>query len=98
MLGSDTAALFRRRAVQPPDVLSQELDGELVFLNLRTESYFSLDRTGSEMFRALIDGPTIEVAYDRLRDRYAASPEAMQRDLRTLIERCMVQGLLELDG
>jgi hypothetical protein len=98
MAGIEAAGLFGRSAVQPPEVLTQELAGELVFLNLRTESYFALDRTGSAMYREVVAGPTIDDALGRLRHQFAADPDTLQQDLRALVERCLSTGLLRLDG
>jgi len=36
-----------------PDVLSQEVDGETVLLNLNSENYFGLDEIGTRIWQLL---------------------------------------------
>ena len=44
---------FAMRVAAAPDVLIQELAGEAVLLNLKTEQYFGLDDMGLRMWRLL---------------------------------------------
>ncbi|MBA4169700.1 MAG: PqqD family protein [Chloroflexi bacterium] len=91
--------LFGRSVAASPDALMQQLpDDELIFLNLRTESYFALESTGACMYRALIESPTIEKAHERLTSEFDAAPEQLRNDLLVLVHRLVDQGLLELSG
>lgn len=95
--GGDDDRLFSAAVSTPPEVLAQELPGEeLIFLDLRTESYFGLDTVGTRMYRALTEADSIEMAYEGLRARYDVEPARLRTDLRTFVERLLERGLLEL--
>lgn len=57
---------FETRVSVPEAVLVRELDGESILLNLKTESYFGLDRTGTRMWSLLTAGGSIQGAYETL--------------------------------
>jgi hypothetical protein len=88
--------LFARRVSIPADVLIQELAGEAVLLNLKTEQYFGLDPVGVRMWQLLVAEPSIQTAYERLLDEYDAEPEQLQRDLTELIEQLVAHGLVDI--
>jgi L-threonylcarbamoyladenylate synthase len=80
-VGEDT--LFRSSASAAPDVLMQELpDEEMIFLNLRTESYFGLDPMGTRMYRALLNASSVEDAYRQLAERFWPGPLTLVLPLR----------------
>jgi hypothetical protein len=87
---------FAMRASAPQDVLVQELAGEAVLLNLKTEQYFGLDPMGAKMWRALMAEPSIEKAFDRLLGEYEVEPELLRRDMTDLIDRLVSHGLVEV--
>ncbi|HVM20342.1 MAG TPA: PqqD family protein [Egibacteraceae bacterium] len=79
----------------PDDVLWQRLpDGESVFLNLRTEEYFGLDATGTEMWEVLSSSATLGDARGRLLAIYDTTPDVIERDLLGLVDRLVARGLL----
>jgi hypothetical protein len=93
----DEDTLFSSSISAAPDVLMQELpDEEMIFLNLRTESYFGLDRAGTRMYRALVSASSVEDAYRALAEQFEVEPERLRSDLRTLVQRLLGQGLVEL--
>lgn len=97
--GTDEDALFGSSVSMSSEVLVQELpDDELIFLDLRTESYFGLDRIGRRMFLALTESPTVGTAYERLTSEFEVDPERLRQDLRALLERLVERRLLELHG
>ncbi|CAN5574561.1 hypothetical protein BH20CHL7_BH20CHL7_03460 [soil metagenome] len=95
--GMDDDTLFRAAVSAPADVLMQELpDEELIFLDLRSESYFGLDAMGTRMYRALTESASVQEGYERLRSRFDVEPERLRGDLRAFVERLVDRGLLEL--
>ncbi len=87
---------FNARVIVPDDVLMHELDGESVLLNLATDSYFGLDTVGTDMWRALTTGGTIEEAYELLLAEYEVEPDVLRRDLADLIEKLIESGLVRI--
>jgi hypothetical protein len=79
----------------PSSVLMQELSGESVLLNLDTERYFGLDAVGTRMWTALTQASTLQDAYASLLDTFEVEPDRLARDLETLVDELVRNGLLE---
>jgi hypothetical protein len=92
----DEDSLFKGSVSMSSDVLMQELpDQESIFLHLPSESYFGLDSVGTRMYKALLEAPTVQAAYEHLATQFNVEPERLRQDLRTLAEKLIDQGLLE---
>lgn len=91
------AVRFASRVSVPGDVLLTEVQGESVFLNLRDETYYGLDATGTTMWKALTTAPTIEDAYSNLLTEFDAQPEVLRSDLENLVEKLLQHGLVSLN-
>lgn len=79
----------------PDEVLYQQLpDGESVFLNLESEEYFGLDRTGTRMWEALAASATLGEAHQRLVDEFGVDEARLRDDLLGLVDRLVERGLL----
>lgn len=87
---------FTDRARVPSHVLVRFLEGESVLLNLETERYFGLDRTGTSMWKAVTGSPDIRVAYQALLEEYDVEPELLRSNLTELLGRLLENGLLEV--
>jgi hypothetical protein len=91
------ATSSQARVSVPSDVLVQQLgDGEMVFLNLATEEYFGLGRTGARMWAALAETGSVVDALERLDEEFAVEKEVLRRDLDRLIDRLTARGLLRV--
>jgi hypothetical protein len=86
---------FDGRVRVPDDVLRSNLSGESVLLNLKSETYFGLDEVGTRMWEALTEAPSIQGAFDLLKDEYDVEPDQLRRDLGDLVEKLLAHGLLE---
>ena len=49
-----------------PDVVQEELDGEVIVVHLVSGSYYSLTRSGADVWKRLVAGQNAEVIVDRL--------------------------------
>ena len=87
---------FDQRISVPADVLVQELEGESVLLNLRSERYFGLDEVGTRMWAVLSKSESIQQAYDTLLAEYEVEPDVLRRDLLNLIDKLIEHGLVEI--
>jgi hypothetical protein len=87
---------FTDRVSVPTHVMVRLLDNEAIFLNLNTERYIGLDRTGTRMWQLLTTAPTIEVVFDQLLEEYDVVPELLRSDLSELLDRLVENGLLEI--
>lgn len=79
----------------PEGVLSQELAGETVLLNLNTSTYFGLDPMGTRMWQLVQEGRSLRAISDVLLQEYDVAPEVLTRDLFKLVRTLRDEGLLE---
>ncbi|MBW4616719.1 MAG: PqqD family protein [Desmonostoc vinosum HA7617-LM4] len=77
-------------------VLTQDLAGESVLLNLQSEEYFSQNEVGTKMFFTLIESDSIQTAYDTLLKEYDVESEKLKQDLLKFIENLVKAGLVEI--
>ena len=89
---------FSDRVRVPEDVLISNLQDESVILNLNSERYFGLDNVGTRMLTVLSTSNSIEAAYELLLTEYDVDPHLLRRDLISLIENLVEQGLLTIDN
>jgi Coenzyme PQQ synthesis protein D (PqqD) len=81
--------------LRPGSVEWREIDGELVGLQTADSTYFSVNPSGTILWRRLADGTTREGLVDALRDSYALDPEVAQRDVERFLEAVSACGLLD---
>jgi len=90
------AISFSSRVAVPDTVLSRDFDGEVVILNLNTESYLGLDRVGARMWTVLTAQPSIQAAYEILLSEHDGSAETLRSDLERLVGEMLEHGLITL--
>ncbi len=76
------------------DVLHQELSGETVLLNLKTEHYFGLDPVGTRIWQVLGETASAETVIARLLDEYEVDEPTLRADVERLIDELAKAGLL----
>src|SRR4030081_831155 len=82
------------RAVVPEAVITRELDGETILLNLETGMYFGLDKVGTDVWRAILSGATLGDALDLVQSEYDGQPAVLRTDFRRLVDELLAKGLL----
>lgn len=87
---------FRDRVKVPDEVLISGLQGESVILNLNSERYFGLDEVGTRMMSVLSESDSIQAAYEKLLEEYDVEDEVLRKDLISIIEQMVEQGLAEV--
>jgi hypothetical protein len=83
------------RATVPDGVVSRELDGETVLLNLETGMYFGLDAVGTDMWRAIRESPTLGEAFAAVRVQYEVDETTIRADFLQLADELLAKGLLQ---
>ncbi len=79
-----------------PEVLFQEVSGEMVLLDLASENYFGLDEVGARIWRLLESGSSVGETMDKLMDEYEVERETLEADLGELLKRLVEAGLIKL--
>jgi hypothetical protein len=88
--------LDRARVEIPESVLTREIDGELVLLDLRSETYFGLDDVGTRFWAALAQHATLPEARRALLEEFDVEPARLERDLARLLGELEAHGLVAL--
>ena len=83
--------LIRRKS----DLICREVDGKLVGLDLRSSRYFSLNPTGTFLWRLLDTGAETEALVDALVDSGKIDREVARTDVDRFVDSLREQELLE---
>ena len=78
------------------EVLSQEVNGETVLLDLEGESYFGLNEVGTRIWQLLQNEPTVVETLNTLSDEYDVSREQLENDVGDLLDKLADAGLIKL--
>jgi hypothetical protein len=79
------------------DVIFRELHGELVLLNLASGVYFGLNEVGARMWQLMGENRSLRRVFELLQDEYDVAPDALESDLRGLVEELSAQGLVRVE-
>ena len=80
-----------------PEVISQEVSGETVLLDLESENYFGLDEVGTRIWQLIKETNDLAAIYQTLLTEYDVSEERLQQDLDTLLGKITKLGLATLE-
>lgn len=83
------------RVSVPPEVLSKELDGETVLLDLAGENYFKLDEVGTRVWQLLVEDGDPEQALETVLEEYEVDQETLREDMERLLSQLLDAGLLK---
>jgi hypothetical protein len=90
--------LFSSRARVAPEIMIQEVGGESVILDLKTEKYLGLDEVGTRMWQLLMESDSIQAAYDKLLAEYEVPPAQLEKDLRDFVDGLLENGLIATEA
>jgi hypothetical protein len=79
-----------------PDVISQEVSGETVLLDLQSENYFGLDEVGTRIWQLIKETDDLRSIYNTLLDEYEVEEERLEKDLEALLGEISDLGLVKL--
>jgi hypothetical protein len=92
------AEFFESRLVTPPHVVTRQVDGELVLLNLENDYYFGLDPVGTRIWEVLSSSSSIGVGLEQLRSEFDVEGDRLRRDVERLVAKLVDDGLVELEA
>lgn len=78
-----------------PQVLVQELDGEMVLLDLASEQYFGLDRIGAMLWHSLTEKRPYEQVCTQIADKFQVEESQVRSDLDKLLGELLDAGLIK---
>jgi hypothetical protein len=77
-----------------PDVITQEIEDELVLLHMGSEDYFSLDDVGTAMWKLLVAHGDLEQVIAILLDEYDVEEARVRDDLHKLVLQLLERKLV----
>jgi len=78
-------------------VLSQEVSGETVLLDLQSEFYFGLDKTGTRIWELLQSGVSIQDLIGKMLDEFEVDRETLEADVNALLGKLLEAGLVSVE-
>ena len=91
------ALKLNSKVVISPDVLFQEVNREMVLLDLRSESYFGLDETGTRIWQLLQSGLTLPDVIEQMLEEFDVQRTTLESDLNELMDRLLDAGLVRVE-
>ncbi len=82
----------------PDGVLSRDLQGELVILDLKTGVYFGLDPVGTRIWHLLQEHQFLQKVLDSLVDEYEVTEAVCAHDLLGFVAKMLERGLVEVNN
>jgi coenzyme PQQ synthesis protein D (PqqD) len=79
-----------------PDVLSQEVSGETILLDLKGECYFGLDNVGTRIFQLLKEHGDLKKVYDTMMKEFDVEEDQLEKDLHELVVKLVEAELVEI--
>ena len=81
-----------------PEVISQEVSGETVLLDLESENYFGLDAVGTRIWQLIKENDNLQAIYDTLLEEYEVEEKRLQTDLEAILGEVTQLGLVTLEA
>ena len=81
-----------------PDILSQEVSGETVLLDLNSENYFGLNDVGTRIWQLIQEDGDMQKVYDMMLDEYDVDEKQLEKDMEELVTKLVDAGLIEIGG
>lgn len=81
-----------------PDVISQEVSGETVLLDLNSENYFGLDEVGTRIWQLIESSGKLQDIYDTLLAEYEVEADQLLEDMEQLLTDIEKAGLVTLQA
>lgn len=88
--------MVRQTLIVSAEVIAQEVSGETVLLDLKSEQYFSLDAVGTRIWQLVNEGAVLDEIKRTLLKEYDVNEAQIDRDLNVLIEELVREGLLSV--
>jgi hypothetical protein len=79
-----------------PEVISQEVSGETVLLDLESENYFGLDEVGTRIWQLIEETGNLQAVFDTLLQEYEVEQDRLLADLEALVREVEALGLVRL--
>ena len=79
------------------EALSQEVNGETVILDLKSESYFGLDEVGTRVWQLLQEHGDLQKVFDAMLEEFDVDANTLASDMKNLVDDLIEKGLISSD-
>ena len=86
------------RVAISPEVMMQEVSGEAVLLDLKSESFFGLDAVGTRIWRLVEQDGNLNIVHSTLLHEYDVDAARLEQDLKELVGRLVDVGLVKVEA
>lgn len=77
-----------------PDILTEQLDEETVFLHLVNERYYTLDDVGTRMLVVLVETQDMAASIHQLAQEYGVDPNQVAEDFTHIVNELIAAKIL----
>jgi hypothetical protein len=88
----------RIRLKASPNVLSRKMGEDLVLLNLNTNRFFELNRTGARFWELLVDGAELDSIENALAAEFEVTPSELSAEVASIVEAMRAEQLLTVEN
>lgn len=79
-----------------PQVHYRSVDGEVILLDGRGDTYLGLNKTGSVIWETIAQGGSVKDAAQALVKRFDVAPDRSVADVQTLVDQLVENGLIQI--
>ena len=84
---------FKQTVTIPDEVLSREVNGETVILDLNSECYLGLDEVGTRIWQLLKQHKNVQKVYVLILEEFDVGADTLAKDMKALIYELLDKGL-----
>jgi len=77
-----------------PDVLSQQYNDSVVLLNLQTDRFFHLNRTGARFWELLVEGKSLAQIHETMSGEFEVDEDGLTTQMNALIAELRAEELI----
>ena len=78
-----------------PDVVHETIDGEVVVVHLKTGTYYSTAKSGTDIWHGIEQGLTLEALIAAIKTRYSGKTEEIQAGIDLMLQLLLQEQLIE---
>jgi len=81
-----------------PDVVSADMDGEAVLLDVNSGVYYGLDSTGARIWNLMEEKISFENIISKLLDEYSVTHEQCQAETKQFVKEVLAKDLIKVES
>jgi hypothetical protein len=90
----ETEITLPEKLIIPDYIVTQELSGELVILNLENEGYYHLNKVASHFWELLEELETVEAVVIKMLELYDVDEKTLLKDLKDIIDELVSEKIV----